>query len=229
MNARKISIIMPVYNEAKTLRRTLNRLQLSNREELIVVDGGSSDNTVSIASEFTDMVYETGTGRARVMNYGASQASGEILLFLHADCTLPKKAFSIIRETLGNDGVIAGSFDLAISHPGFRYRVIEAGANLRSRVTSITYGDQGIFLEKEVFHRIGGFADIPLMEDIDISRRLKKIGKIAFVRAPVQTSARRWIHEGVFYTTLRDWVIALSYSFFNASPEKLIKYYRDFR
>jgi glycosyltransferase involved in cell wall biosynthesis len=208
MNARKISIIMPVYNEAKTLRTTLNRLQLSNREELIVVDGGSSDNTVSIAKDFTDKVYVTETGRARVMNYGASQASGEILLFLH---------------------VIAGSFDLAISHPGFLYRVIEAGANLRSRVTSIPYGDQGIFLGKEVFHRIGGFADIPLMEDIDISRRLKKTGKIAFVRAPIQTSARRWIHEGVFYTTLRDWVISLLYSFFNTSPKKLIKYYRNVR
>jgi rSAM/selenodomain-associated transferase 2 len=229
MNARKISIIMPVYNEAKTLQTTLNRLQLSNNEELIVVDGGSSDNSVSIAKEFTDKVYVTETGRARVMNYGASQASGKILLFLHADCTLPKKAFSIIRETLGNDGVIAGSFDLAISHPGFRYRVIEAGANLRSRVTSIPYGDQGIFLGKEVFHQIGGFTDIPLMEDIDISRRLKKTGKIAFVRAPIQTSARRWIHEGIFYTTLRDWVIALLYSFFNASPKKLIKYYRNVR
>lgn len=229
MSVSKISLIMPVFNEAKSLRRTLNSLRLSSTEELIVVDGGSTDNTVSIAREFTDKVYVTETGRARVMNYGASQAKGEIFLFLHADCTLPERAFSIIRETLGNHCIIAGSFDLSISHTGFRYRVIEVGANLRSRVTSIPYGDQGIFLEKEVFHRIGGFSDIPLMEDIDISRRLKKIGKIAFVRPPVQTSARRWINEGLFYTTLRDWVIALLYSFFNASPEKLIKYYRDVR
>jgi rSAM/selenodomain-associated transferase 2 len=226
---KKITIVMPVLNEAKTFRITLNQLPLSPNEELIVVDGGSTDESVSIAREFTDKVFVTETGRARVMNYGAERATGDILLFLHADSQLPEGAFGIIRTTLGNNSVAAGAFDLGISNPKFRFRIIELGANLRSRVTSVPYGDQGIFLSKKVFNHIGGFADIPLMEDIEISRRLKKTGKIVFVRPPVMVSARRWLKEGAVYTTVRDWALALSYSFLKISPEKLIKYYKVIR
>ncbi|MCK5506026.1 MAG: TIGR04283 family arsenosugar biosynthesis glycosyltransferase [Thermodesulfovibrionia bacterium] len=226
---KKITIVMPVLNEARTLYATLSRLRLSRDEELIVVDGGSTDESVSIAREFTDKVFVTETGRARVMNYGAERATGEILLFLHADCQLPQRAFRIIRTALGNNGVAAGAFDLGISNPKFRFRIIELGANLRSRVTSVPYGDQGIFLRKEVFNHIGGFADIPLMEDIELSRRLKETGKIVFVRPPMMVSARRWLEEGAIYTTVKDWALALSYSFLKTSPERLIKYYKQIR
>lgn len=229
MSQIKVTVIMPVLNEAKILCDTLSQLHLSKNEELIVVDGGSTDETVSMAREFTHKVFVAGKGRAHVMNFGAQRAEGDILLFLHADCILPDEGFRIIREALGDENIVAGAFDLSIAHPKLRFRVIEFGANLRSRVTSIPYGDQGIFLRKKEFERIGGYAEIPLMEDIEISIRLKKRGRIAFVRPPIKTSPRRWLKEGELYTTLRDWMNALSYSFLRVSPESLRKYYKDVR
>ncbi len=229
MNSQKISIIMPVLNEAKSLRNTIAQLQLSDTEELIVVDGGSSDNTISIAREFTDKVYESETGRAHVMNYGAAKADGEILLFLHADCVLPDKGFDMIRESISKNKITAGGFYLGINHPEFRFRAIEFGANMRSFLFSYIYGDQGIFLKKKTFESVGGYAEIPLMEDIDLSIKLKKLGKIVFLKPPIQSSPRRWLEEGALYTTLRDWTIAFSYRFLNASPGQLIKHYKDIR
>jgi rSAM/selenodomain-associated transferase 2 len=220
-----------VLNEAKVLRDTLGQFRLTQDEELIITDGGSTDDSVSIAREFTDMVFVTRTGRGRghAMNFGAERATGEIMLFLHADCFLPEGAFVLIRDTLSDNGVAAGAFDLGISHPNLRFRIIEFGANLRSRFTSIPYGDQGIFMKKEIFMRLGGFADIALMEDIELSRRLKKLGKIIFIRTQIKASPRRWLKEGALYTTLRDWCIAISYSFLKTSPSRLRNYYRDVR
>lgn len=163
------------------------------------------------------------------MNFGAGKAGGDILLFLHADCVLPDNAFTFIRDTAGSRGVAAGAFSLRIGHPGFGFRLIETAANIRSRMTSLIYGDQGMFLRKEVFDHIGGFADIPLMEDIEISRRLKKEGKIVFLKPAITASPRRWLNEGMIYTTLRDWIIAFAYTFFGISPERLIKHYREVR
>jgi hypothetical protein len=125
--------------------------------------------------------------------------------------------------------VAAGAFRLRIDHRHFRYRIIEIGTNIRTHVTSLFYGDQGMFLRKEVFHRIGGFADIPLMEDIEISRRLRREGRTVIVKPPIVSSPRRWLDEGVIYTTLRDWTIAFLYTFMNISPSCLIRYYRDVR
>jgi rSAM/selenodomain-associated transferase 2 len=213
------------------LRETLGHLCLTPDEELIIADGGSTDDSVKISRSFTDKVFitKTGRGRGHAMNYGAERATGEILLFLHADCVLPDRAFTIIRDTLRGNGVSAGAFDLSISHQDFRYRIIELGANLRSRVTSIPYGDQGIFLKKEYFDRLKGFADLALMEDIEFSKRLKSIGKIVFIRPPISASARRWVKEGALYTTLRDWAMVILYTFLKASPKSLKKYYKDVR
>lgn len=229
MTPETISIIMPVLNEAKYLAASLSRLALTDNEELIVVDGGSSDNTMDIASTFTDRLFQTQTGRAHVMNYGAEQASGDILLFLHADCILPDNAFGIIRETLQDHGVSAGAFLLGIDHPGFWFRVIERAANARAKITSLMYGDQGMFLTKTVFKAAGGFAELPLMEDIEISGRLKRKGKIVFVHPPILASPRRWLHEGLFYTTLRDWTIAFLYTMIRVPPDRLIRYYKEVR
>ncbi len=220
---------MPVLNEAKDLRNNLEKLTLSKNEELIIVDGGSIDDTMAIAGDFTDKVYQTKTGRASVMNNGAEKADGNILLFLHADCILPENGFEIIRETLCNNAVAAGGFRLSINASGLRFRVIEAAANLRSHIAGLIYGDQGIFMWKELFNKVGGYADIPLMEDIEISGKLKKLGKLVLADAKIKASPRRWLEEGAIHTTLRDWSIAFSYSFLKIPPKKLIKYYRDVR
>jgi rSAM/selenodomain-associated transferase 2 len=225
----KISIIIPVINEAKVLRNTLGRLYLTPDEELIVVDGGSTDKTVSIAKEFTDKVFITKTGRASVMNYGAGKADGDILLFLHADCILPDNAFKTIRETLNRQETAAGAFHLSIDRNGFGFRLIELVSNLRALLTSLIYGDQGMFLRNDLFKRLGGFKDIPLMEDIEISGRLRRMGQIVFVKPAIRASARRWLAEGPVYTTFRDWSIAFLYSFLKIAPEKLIKYYKEIR
>jgi rSAM/selenodomain-associated transferase 2 len=226
---KKISVIIPVLNEENSLGRTLSHLSPGEFEELIIVDGKSEDKTVTIAKDFTDKVFVTDRGRGRQMNEGAKRAGGDILLFLHADTLLPKDAFSMIRSVLEDERVSAGTFFLGIDHPSITFRFIEWGANLRSSFTRIPYGDQGLFLRKEVFEGIGGFAEIPLMEDIEIAKRLKKGGEIIFVKEPVLTSPRRWLKEGAVYTTLRDWTTALAFGVFHVSPEKLIRYYRDVR
>ncbi|TAN40479.1 MAG: glycosyltransferase [Nitrospirae bacterium] len=224
-----ISVVMPVLNEEKSLRKTLTALKISANEELIVVDGGSTDATVALAHEFTEKVFVTRKGRGHQMNHGAGKAGGDLLLFLHADCLLPPRGFDLIREALSDRRVAAGAFDLRIDHPGRHFRLIGAVANLRSRFTSIPYGDQGLFVRASLFRELGGFADLPLMEDIEISRRLKKTGRVIFLRQPVLTSPRRWLKEGPVYTTLRDWTIALAYRFLNVSPHRLINYYKDVR
>lgn len=229
MKTDKISIIMPVMNESEDLRSTLKHLHLSPNEELIIVDGGSSDDTMAIASDFTDNVFQTKTGRASVMNYGVKRASGNLLLFLHADCILPENGFRMIREILNNNNIAAGAFRLGINSPGLRFRLIEVVANLRSRIAGLLYGDQGIFMRKETFNKVGGYANIPLMEDIEISGKLKNTGKLALVEPPIKASPRRWIEEGALHTTFRDWFIAFSYSFLKTPPERLMKYYRDIR
>lgn len=225
----KISVVVPVLNEETTLGQTLSQLSIGDSEELIIVDGGSRDNTLSIASGFTDKVFSMHKGRGHQMNLGAKKAEGDILLFLHADTVLPEEGFDIIRDVLTNNSIAAGAFFLGIDHPSFSFRIIEWGANFRSSFTKVPYGDQGLFMKRALFEEAGGFADIPLMEDIEISKRLKKKGKIVFVKNRVRVSPRRWLKEGLVYTTLRDWMIAILFVFFKVSPKKLAQYYRDVR
>ncbi len=220
---------MPVLNEAGALRETLGGLKLTQGEELIVVDGGSADETVSIAREFADTVLETRRGRGLQMHLGAERAGGGILLFLHADCLLPQGAFDAVRAALSEPGVSAGAFDLGIRHPSVCFRVVELGANLRSRLTRVPYGDQGLFMRAGTYRRVGGFRDMPLMEDIEIGGRLRKAGRVAFLRPPIMASPRRWLKEGVVRATLRDWRLALSYTLLKAPPERLARHYRDVR
>lgn len=225
----KISVIIPVLNEEKLIAESLSALELTADEELIVVDGGSEDTTILTAQEYTNKVFSAKRGRGHQMNLGAQRATGDVLLFLHVDCRLPREGFKVIRDAISDERVSAGAFDLAIDHPGLRYRIIEAGANLRSRLTSVPYGDQGMFMKRKVFDRLEGFSDMPVMEDVEMSLRLKNMGRIAFVRPPLKTSPRRWQKEGPVFTTVRDWAMAISYTLFGVSPERLVKYYRNIR
>lgn len=225
----KISVIVPVLNEESVIGKTLSALRRGPDEELLVVDGGSDDRTAEIANQFASSAIISPRGRARQMNAGAEAASGDILLFLHADCGLPDGAYDNMRATLQDNTIAAGAFDLSIDHPAIGFRVIEWGANLRSHLTGIPYGDQGLFMRTELFRKMGGYADIPLMEDIELGHRLKRQGRIVFVRPSITTSPRRWLAEGLVYTTFRDWARAIGYSAFGLSPWRLSKHYRHVR
>jgi rSAM/selenodomain-associated transferase 2 len=168
----------------------------------------------------------TEKGRGKQMNLGAALAGGEILIFLHADTLLPPDALELIEAAMEDSSCIAGAFDLAIDSERPAFRLIEKASSLRSRMTRIPYGDQTIFMRRGDFSDLGGFKNIPIMEDVEFMRRIKKRkGKICIIGKAVRTSPRRWEKEGVLYTTLRNWLI-LSLYLFGVRPEKLIRFYR---
>lgn len=221
----KISIIIPVLNEEMNLSRLSHYLQSVQQHghEVIVVDGGSRDNTLSIAYRITNTVIVSMPGRALQMNSGAAIASGEVLLFLHADTFLPEDALKIIAD-LSQKRNLWGRFNVRLSSSRFVFRLIETLMNLRSCFTSIATGDQAIFIEKNLFKQVGGFPEIALMEDIEISRRLKKASRAVCIKQKVITSSRRWENNGVVATVLLMWKLRLYY-FFGVSPEKLKQLY----
>lgn len=223
-----ISVVIPVLNEADTIAQTLTQLRQAGECQIIVVDGGSDDETVPIARLHADVVLSAPRGRARQMNAGAQAAEGEVLLFLHADTVLPYGFPAMLAAALDNPAVVGGRFDVRLDATDWPFRMIETMMNLRSRVTKIATGDQAIFVRREVFQKIGGYPDIALMEDIELSRKLKRAGKIACLRARVTTSARRWQREGVVRTILRMWSLRL-FHFLGVPPERLRAHYADTR
>lgn len=216
-----VSIIIPVLNEADRIGDLLKHLP--DNIETIVVDGGSMDSTVEIAASHADQIISSKKGRARQMNAGAAVASGEILLFLHADSFLPRNFLYHLQKFYVLDKVW-GRFDVRIENEKRMFRIIEAMMNLRSRMTGICTGDQAIFMKRSVFNHVGGFALIPLMEDIEISKRLRKISKPFCINNPTVTSARRWLKGGILPTILLMWWLRLAYHF-GVSPEHLAKHY----
>lgn len=226
----RLSVIVPVLNEAAQIGACLEQLQPLRQQghELIVVDGGSGDDTPAIARRLADRVVVAPRGRARQMNAGAALASGEVLVFLHADTQLPvKSAQTIIQVCAGANAKerVWGRFDVRLSGRRFIFRVIETLINLRSRLTGVATGDQVIFLHRALFHAVGGYADIALMEDIALSKQLRKIASPVCLKRPVLTSSRRWDSHGVVATVLLMWKLRLLY-FFGVSPERLVKMYR---
>jgi rSAM/selenodomain-associated transferase 2 len=223
-----ISVVIPALNEEKTIGATLTHLMAIKAREVIVVDGGSSDRTREIGAEIGATVITGAAGRARQMNAGAQQATGEILLFLHADTRLPPAAFTDIVAALQDSHYLGGHFDVDLDGDHWMLKVIGAMINHRSRITKVGTGDQAIFVRREVFGRMGGFPDIPLMEDIAFCRALKRLGGIACLRSKVVTSARRWEIEGVWRTVLKMWILKLLY-LAGVSPVKLKRFYADTR
>jgi rSAM/selenodomain-associated transferase 2 len=234
MKAPTISIIIPVLNEAATIEETLTRVEKASDIEVIVVDGGSRDETVAIANHLSKTrapslpirVISAAAGRASQMNAGAAAATSDILLFLHADTHLPTGFETLVRQALQNPGTIAGAFELRIDGQLRGLRLVEKMVNVRSRFFSMPYGDQAIFLKATIFHEIGGFPNLPIMEDFELIRHLKHQGRIVIVSAPVLTSGRRWQKLGVVKTTLINQVIIIGY-FLGISPSKLVIWYRQ--
>jgi len=223
----KISIIIPTLNEAANLRTTIQLVQQGHDVEIIVVDGGSQDQTVAIAQSLPIQILSSAPGRANQMNAGAKMATGDILLFLHADTHLPGGFDTAIRQTLKNNSpLVAGAFELKIDDSRWIFRIIEKLVNWRSRFFSLPYGDQGMFLKTKTFWELGGFANLPIMEDFEMMQRSQKRGKIAIIPLPVVTSARRWQKLGVWKTTLINQLIIIAY-FLGVPPQQISQWYRS--
>ena len=221
-----ISVIVPVLNEAAQLATSLVPLQAlrGDRLEIVVVDGGSSDDTVTIAASLADKVIHSHRGRAKQMNRGAQQARGTTLLFLHADTSLPNPVENILNAITEQSW---GRFNVQLNHPHWMYIIIATMMNLRSCITGIATGDQAMFVKRELFERLGGFADIPLMEDVELSRRLRKQSKPACLRERVMVSPRYWQKHGIISSMIKMWWLRGAY-FLGVSPHRLIKiYYRN--
>lgn len=224
----QISVIIPTLNEAAIIEKTLTGLPIHDRVERIVVDGSSSDGTAALAKPFADRILVTEPGRARQMNAGARAAGGEVFLFFHADSRLDEGGFREMIDALEDPAVVGGAFRLAIDSTRPSLRIVEIAANLRTRLTGIPYGDQGIFVRRSVFERVGGFPDLPVMEDLEFARRLKRAGKIALLSRPMMTSSRRWDREGVGYSTVRNQIFVLLY-YLGIPPARLSRWYRAVR
>ena len=221
----KLSIIIPVLNEGEGIATALDALAdlRALGTEVIVVDGGSRDATIQRARPRADRVILAPRGRALQMNAGAEKASGDVLLFLHADTNLPADADHVVLSGLERSGRAWGRFDVKIEGPS-PLRVITWLMNIRSRLTGIATGDQAIFVRRAAFQAAGGFPAIPLMEDIALCKRLKRVSRPLCLRERVTTSGRRWEKNGVLKTMVLMWRLRLAY-FFGADPKKLAQQY----
>lgn len=221
-----ISIIIPTKNEAAHISQTLTSLSYWQQQghELIVVDGGSTDNTLILANEKADIVIKSEPGRARQMNAGAALAKGQLLLFLHADTLLPQNAFELL-SAIRQQPKTWGRFDVELVGQSKWLPVVASMINMRSRLSGIATGDQALFFSRDLFEALNGFADQPLMEDIEICRRAKSMVKPICFKSRVRTSARRWDNRGVWPTIFLMWRLRWRY-WLGESPERLAKDYR---
>ncbi len=220
-----LSVIVPALNEAAQIGACLEALQplRGAGHELIVVDGGSDDATAALARSAADLVLSAPRGRAAQMNAGARRARGEVLLFLHVDTHLPPKADALLLAALAERSW--GRFDVEIASHRSLLRLVAAMMNLRSRLTGIATGDQAIFVRRALFEKLGGYATIPLMEDVELSRRLRRVSAPVCLRARVRTSARRWESRGVLRTIVLMWWLRLAF-WLGADPARLVERYR---
>ena len=230
----QISVIIPTLNEERTIMATLGHTAALGFDELIVVDGGSLDQTPVLVESYRRRTQSQAQspirlmtapcGRARQMNEGAKASGGEILLFLHADTQLPDDANTVIHTTLADQGIVGGRFDVRFDRPSMWGSIISKMMNWRSRVSGISTGDQALFVRRHIFEQIGGFADMPVMEDIDFSRRLKRKGATAALTATVTTSFRRWEQQGPLRTILLMWALRFLY-WVGVRPHTLSRWY----
>ena len=232
--AMPISVIIPTLNEERAITPTLAHTATLGFDELIVVDGGSTDTTparlesyrLSTQSSALSPVYwvTAPPGRARQMNEGAKAGRGEVFLFLHADTQLPQDAKTVIDTVLADQQMVGGRFDVQFDRPSMWGTMISRTMNWRSRLSGLATGDQALFVRRSVFEQMGGFTDMPLMEDIEFSRRLKRKGRTAALTATVTTSFRRWEQHGPLRTILLMWALRFLY-WVGMSPHTLSRWY----
>ena len=215
MTPKEISIIIPTLNEEKTISQCLETVVNIPGIEIIVSDGGSTDSTVEIAGQHSDVkVVRSQAGRSIQMNNGAACARGEILLFLHADCILPREDVLKIRQIFDSGKFVGGAFQIRLLSDKFTYRWLEMGINFRSKAFKLPYGDQGLFVKRSIFERLGGFREMPICEDLDFVYRLRrKYGEIAILNGRISSSVRTWKNRGIFRTSFRNQLLLYSYMF----------------
>jgi hypothetical protein len=222
---KRLSIIIPTLNEAGSIEKTISHLQKSKEVEIVVVDGGSRDNTIQLAGSLGVRVLLTDTSKAVQMNAGAAESNGDVLLFLHADTRLPDNFDAKVMDAVSQNGFCSGAFSLGIDSDARGLRFIERVANWRSRVFQMPYGDQALFVCRKLFNEIGGFPDFPIMEDFELVRRLRKKGKISILPESVRTSPRRYLNFGIFKTWFLNQIIIAAY-YLGIPPERLACWYR---
>ncbi|MFQ5732806.1 MAG: TIGR04283 family arsenosugar biosynthesis glycosyltransferase [Planctomycetaceae bacterium] len=227
LSTSSVSIIIPTLNEADLIGESLEKARAIGDCEILVVDGGSDDGTAERATA-AGLVRTSMPGRAVQQNAGAAAATGEVLLFLHADCRLEAGALEAVIDALLDPRVVAGCFRQRIDAPGLRYRLLERGNALRVKLCKWAYGDQGIFVRREAFERVGGFPELQLMEDLFLMKRLKTLGRVVLLDTPLHVSARRWQQQGVARQTLRNWALTLLAQC-GVSPNRLARFYPHVR
>lgn len=221
----RVSIIIPALNEENNISEMLQSLQpyRQHGHEVIVVDGGSRDNTIELAKALADQVISSSPGRALQMNNGVSHARYDVLWFLHADTQVPVNAINDIEQALSNS--VWGRFDIQLSGSHILFRIIEKMINLRSCLSGIATGDQGIFVKRKIFDSVNGYAVIPLMEDVELSKKLKCIAKPCCIKRTLITSSRRWEEQGILSTILLMWRLRFLY-WLGVSATRLARQYR---
>ncbi len=224
----RLSIIIPTLNEERHIEATLRQARQPGVDEIVVVDGGSTDRTRALAQPLADRLVSGPCGRAAQLNAGAAAVAGDVLLFLHADTLLPAECVAAIGEALSDAAVCGGRFDVALEPSSPLLWLVATMINVRSRLSRIATGDQAIFVRRAVFERLGGFPEMPLMEDVAFSRLLKRAGRVACLRERVTTSSRRWVTDGVVRTVLLMWTLRLLF-FLGVSPARLRRVYADRR
>jgi len=223
-----VAIIVPLLNESARLSKLLEMLTALNADEVMLVDGGSTDGSDLLLSASSFKWIRSQPGRAMQMNSGAALCKSDTLLFLHADTEIARAALDAARSAMSRSEIVGGRFDVELSGDRPVFSLISFMVNLRSRLTGINTGDQCQFVRREVFEQLGGFAEQPLMEDVAFSKRLKRVGRIVCLRDKVTTSSRRWEQHGALKTILLMWKLRLYY-WLGISPKRLATIYRDAR